>query len=226
MLGQVRQPCLELQRKVPGGWRSVLLSGLLSLARTNKSRRLGERRKATTGVSLKMLCKRSVESRMGCFLWRISRMLGRAGLYVTMNGTLVGLGVSWLCSWKWNEKLDSFIAYLNNIHPTIKFTSERSTTSIPFLDVNIQLHNGKIETDLYCKPTDKHQYLLYSSSHPFHTKKSIPSFSLMQLSLWNTTFHWLVWSAWSVNFSFCSTTAGYVEPNKLPGFTQQKITMS
>ena len=55
-LGQGRQPCLELQRKVPGGWRSVLLSGLLSLARTNKSRRLGERRKATTGVSLKMLC--------------------------------------------------------------------------------------------------------------------------------------------------------------------------
>ena len=34
------------QRKVPGGWRSVLLSGGLSLARTNKSRRLGERRKA------------------------------------------------------------------------------------------------------------------------------------------------------------------------------------
>ena len=68
MLGQVRQPCLELQRKVPGGWRSVLFSGVLSLARTNKSRRLGERRKATTGVSLKILCKRSVESSIGCFL--------------------------------------------------------------------------------------------------------------------------------------------------------------
>ncbi|XP_078374508.1 uncharacterized protein LOC144658057 [Oculina patagonica] len=73
-----------------------------------------------------------------------------------------------------NEKLDDFIAYLNSIHPTIKFTSERSTTSIYFLDVNIQLENGKIETDLHCKPTDKHQYLLYSSSHPYHTKKSIP----------------------------------------------------
>ena len=72
------------------------------------------------------------------------------------------------------EKLDDFIKYLNNIHPTIKFTSERSTTSIPFLDVNIRLHNGKIETDLFCKPTDKHQYLLHSSSHPYHTKKSIP----------------------------------------------------
>ena len=33
MLGQVRQPCLELQRKVPGGWRSVLLSGVLKYIR-------------------------------------------------------------------------------------------------------------------------------------------------------------------------------------------------
>ena len=76
-----------------------------------------------------------------------------------------------------NEKLDSFIAYLNSIHPTIKFTSERSTTSIPFFDVKILLENGKIETDLYCKPTDKHQYflVLHSSSHPYHTKKSIPT---------------------------------------------------
>ena len=72
------------------------------------------------------------------------------------------------------EKLDEFIKYLNNIHPTIKFTSERPTTSVPFLDVNIQLHDGKIETDLYCKLTDKHQYLLRYSSHPYHTKKSIP----------------------------------------------------
>ena len=74
-----------------------------------------------------------------------------------------------------NEKLESFIAYLNSIHPTIKFTSERSTNSIPFLDVKILLENGKKkETDLYCKPTDKHQYLLHSSSHSYHTKKSIP----------------------------------------------------
>ena len=71
------------------------------------------------------------------------------------------------------EQLNKFKKYLNNIHPTNKFTSEHST-STPFLDVNIELHNSKIETDLYCKPTDKHQYLLHSSSHPYHTKKSIP----------------------------------------------------
>ena len=34
-----------------------------------------------------------------------------------------------------------------------------------------------INTDLYTKPTDKHQHLLYSSCHPLQTKKAIP-FSL------------------------------------------------
>ena len=45
------------------------------------------------------------------------------------------------------DKLDDFVKYLNNIHYTIKFTSERSTTSIPFLDVNVHLNNGKIESN-------------------------------------------------------------------------------
>ena len=81
----------------------------------------------------------------------------------------------------WTEGLDNlkiFIDYLNNIHSTIKFTSSHSSTNIPFLDVSVSLTNdGTISTDLYTKPTDKHQHLLYSSCHPLHTKKAIP-FSL------------------------------------------------
>ena len=79
----------------------------------------------------------------------------------------------------WTEGLDNlkiFIDYLNNIHSTIKFTSSHSSTNIPFLDVNVSLTNdGNISTDLYTKPTDKHQHLLYSSCHPIHTKKSFLS---------------------------------------------------
>ena len=77
----------------------------------------------------------------------------------------------------WTESIDNletFINYLNNLHPTIKFTSSHSYDCVPFLDVNVSLTNGKIQTDLYCKPTDKHQYLLFSSCHPRHTKKAIP----------------------------------------------------
>ena len=63
MNGQARHPCFEPQRNVPAGSLSVLLV-LASLARTSRSRRLGEWRKATTGTSLKMFFKRSVECRM------------------------------------------------------------------------------------------------------------------------------------------------------------------
>ena len=42
------------------------------------------------------------------------------------------------------DDLHTFTTFLNNIHPTIKFTSNYSFTSIPFLDVNVSLSNGKI----------------------------------------------------------------------------------
>ena len=77
--------------------------------------------------------------------------------------------------WRHGEgKLNDFITYLNNLHPTMKFTSSFSYNEIPFLDVKVMLLNGRLETDLYVKPTDKHQYLLKSSCHPSHTKQSIP----------------------------------------------------
>ena len=75
------------------------------------------------------------------------------------------------------DDLHAFISYLNSRHPTIKFTSSHSSTCIPFLDVNVSLKDGNIKTDLYTKPTDKHQYLLHSSCHPLHIKRAIP-FSL------------------------------------------------
>ena len=76
-----------------------------------------------------------------------------------------------------SDRLKIFVNYLNNIHPTIKFTSSHLLTNVPFLDVTVSLHNGIIETDLFTKHTDKHQHLLSSSCHPHHTKKAIP-FSL------------------------------------------------
>ena len=47
------------------------------------------------------------------------------------------------------KKLDEVIKYFNDIYPTNNFTSKRSTTSIPFLDIKIQLQNDKIDPDLY-----------------------------------------------------------------------------
>ena len=64
------------------------------------------------------------------------------------------------------ENLDTFVTSLNNLHPTIKFTSNHSLTNVPFLDVMVSIKDGLIETDLYTKPTNKHQYLFSSSCHP------------------------------------------------------------
>ena len=65
----------------------------------------------------------------------------------------------------WENKLESFIEKINNVHPTIKFTAEWSITSINFLDVTVSLIEEVTETDLYVTPTDSHQYFQSSCLH-------------------------------------------------------------
>ena len=67
------------------------------------------------------------------------------------------------------------------MHLTIKFTADWSETVI-FNDVTISITEGVIETDLYVKPTDSHQYLLSSSCHPFYCKKGIPYSQALRLN--------------------------------------------
>ena len=76
--------------------------------------------------------------------------------------------------WTHGEKsLKKFIMEFNKFNPNIKFTYELSEESINFLDLNVKFSSGKLQTSLYVKPTDCHQYLHFQSSHPKHTKKSI-----------------------------------------------------
>ena len=71
-------------------------------------------------------------------------------------------------------KLNEFVNLLDSSHETIKFTHEVSPSKINFFDVTVLRHNNSIATDLHVKSTDTHQYLLSSSCHPNHIKKSIP----------------------------------------------------
>ena len=85
--------------------------------------------------------------------------------------------------WEHGEnKLKSFIDKINKAYPTIKFTAEWSKTSINFSDVTVSLIEGVIETDLFVKPTDSHQYLQSSSCHPFDCKKGIPYSQALRLN--------------------------------------------
>ena len=73
-----------------------------------------------------------------------------------------------------------------NLHhlydPNITFTHESNKKHIPFLDLKVNLSGNKLSTDLYIKPTDRRQYLHYTSSHPQHTKKSVVYSQALRLS--------------------------------------------
>ena len=56
----------------------------------------------------------------------------------------------------------------------MNFTMEVSREDIFFLDTTVKLRDRTLHTDLFCKPTDSHNSLLYSSALPYHYKNSIP----------------------------------------------------
>ena len=80
------------------------------------------------------------------------------------------------------EKLQLFLTNLNNYSPHIKFTYGFDEEHISFLDLKVRLWDGKLTTDLHEKPTDRHQYLHYTSGHPNHTKQSIVYSQTLRLS--------------------------------------------
>ena len=82
--------------------------------------------------------------------------------------------------WPISLDVNIFISILNNLHPNIKLTVERGKFTrdkqeLNMLDIKVILHNsGTIDTDIYYKPTNTHDYLHYDSHHPSHIKQNIP----------------------------------------------------
>ncbi|XP_063616062.1 uncharacterized protein LOC134789361 [Penaeus indicus] len=64
---------------------------------------------------------------------------------------------------------------LNKIHPDLKFTVEYSKKELPFLDTMVYMDaEGKVQTSVYHKPSNTHQYLHFQSCHPPSLKRSLP----------------------------------------------------
>ena len=72
-----------------------------------------------------------------------------------------------------NDSLTHFLEHANNIYLNIKFTHECSKTTLPFLDVSVQIAQNEIFTTLHKKLTESHSYLHYNSYHLVHIKNSI-----------------------------------------------------
>ena len=76
--------------------------------------------------------------------------------------------------------------HLNTLMPgVVKFTYSYSTDKVVFLDLEISLVDGKLETNLYIKPTNSQIYLDYTSNHPEHTKSSIPYSQARVIERWS-----------------------------------------
>ncbi len=76
---------------------------------------------------------------------------------------------------------EQFINYVNNFYPALQFTWEISEPSVSFLDILVSINGNRLVTSVFYKPTDSHSYLLYSSSHANHTKRSIPFSQFLRL---------------------------------------------
>ena len=76
----------------------------------------------------------------------------------------------------------NFLEDLNKYYPNINFIHEPNEECINFLDLPVSLLDNKVSTDLYIKPTDRHQYLHYSSLHPDHTKNTIVYSQILRLN--------------------------------------------
>ena len=78
-------------------------------------------------------------------------------------------------TWRYSEnELLDFFTYLNACHPTIKFEHQYSKEKISFLDTMTYIVDNSIRTTIYVKPTDRKQYLFFTSCHPSHIKRAIP----------------------------------------------------
>ena len=88
------------------------------------------------------------------------------------------------------KNLHNFFEAVNKINSSIQFTMSHTSIKgepsenkcecserqeIPFLDLMCSIKEGRIETDLFRKKTDRNQYLLPSSCHPRHTTLEITS---------------------------------------------------
>ena len=71
------------------------------------------------------------------------------------------------------DKLEGFLNPLNNFHPNVNFTPEKSKSSVNFWDVSVNIVDNKLETDLFCKPTDCHQFLHFNPANPFRNEKPV-----------------------------------------------------
>ena len=68
--------------------------------------------------------------------------------------------------------IEELFLHINQQHPSIKLTIEKEDEdqSLPMLDLRLKWEGNINTTDIYWKPNNTDQYLLWSSHHPIQQK--------------------------------------------------------
>ena len=73
------------------------------------------------------------------------------------------------------DELKEYHKELNKIHQDLQFTLEFDHQKLPFLDTLVYFdEEGKLQTTVFYKPSNTHQYLHFQSSHHPNLKRSLP----------------------------------------------------
>ena len=79
-----------------------------------------------------------------------------------------------LVVFKKNLNIDNFLDVINNLVPSIKFTTEIEVNGkIPFLDTLVHRSSNEFKYSIYRKPTNNLTYVHYFSGHTLNVKRSV-----------------------------------------------------
>ena len=113
-----------------------------------------------------------------------------------------------LCIWDLRRGEISILQEeLGTLDNQLTFKCDQFGNQVNFLDLKLCKENNIIQTDIFYKATDSHQYLDFKSNHPRHVKANIPfnlarrictlvskqewrNICLTELSSFLTTFHY------------------------------------
>ena len=72
------------------------------------------------------------------------------------------------------EQCANLVEWLNELMPVVvKIKYQYSLEKIEFVNLEIIIENGNLETNLFVKPTNLQLYIDYFSNHPHHCKESL-----------------------------------------------------
>ena len=87
------------------------------------------------------------------------------------------------------ENCDKFYGLLNDAHHNLEFTMETTTAgSLPFLDIEISINDGKFDTKVYRKPTNTGILMNFNSNAPMKWKKALIKYMLLRAYKLSSSF--------------------------------------